>query len=112
MKIISVILLILLLSQGLFSDVKTEEDFIPEPVNQSPLLGALETIPKKQGIITSGIATALGLSFTINSSYNLINETANEPTGIEVQNQIIFTSFLFLTTAITTLILRYFILRE
>lgn len=111
-KLVAVIL-ILTVPVTIFSNgIKTEDDFIPKPIQEKEIVELFNNIPRKQGIIASSVATFLGASLTVGSSYTTIEELTNDPDSLEAQNGLVLTGILLISTAITSLILRYFILRE
>lgn len=111
-KIIAIILILIIPSTTFSNGIKTEDDFIPKPVQEKEIVDLFNKIPKNHGIIASSIITFLGLSLTVGSSYVTIEELSKDPGSLEAQNGLVLTTILLISTAITSLILKYFILRE
>lgn len=106
------LIILLIISQTLFSEGEDKE-YITPPLHEEPLTFTLfEEIPRTPGVVSSSVFTLTSLSLTVYNSYRLIDLAAEDLTAPEFQQGIVFTGIGFISTAVFSLILKYFILRE
>lgn len=102
-----IILILLLIVTPIFcEELKTSEDFIPQPIEEEALDTVFfDKIDNSAGLITISAVTAIGMGLTLFNSYDLMEKRVTDPDSRGFQRDIVAISASLILTSISSWLL-------